>query len=683
MPEPPDLPALSVPEIRAWTGDRNYAKGQPYFRGGALRSLRRMGMTLRAGCQGTAPTPYEVEITLDAGGIAVGTCSCPVGYGGHCKHAAALLMAWLQDPEVFEEVVDVAAVLPTLDREQLARVVSQVYARFPQVKVWLDLELTRQAGPPAPQTVAALAALTDERDPKRVVGDVSKALDDARTYHQEAGVLPRGVADVLAAARAATAQGDHARAATLSLAVIEGASDALRRALEDVEDGPEEYGNGYYPYSNYYDEEGGYLDMMEAGRIPILALDEAATSLGACLEHLSDPTQRAAALDAFYALETLGVESYVLENASFPETAYSTLTERTTPDERRGLVERFLADRPKSDWYRREYDALHRALLLALAHGVADDDDYLALCRELGATEPMLDELLRLGRVDEAVAELRALPTPLPFEAVFTRHGLSDRFYLAVRELPDAAGNPLLVRWLRDQAEARGDLEMALLLARRAYDATQAIENYRALRAIAKKLNRWDVLRDAIFRRVRQSGDWAALTELQLEEGEIDDALETVERVSDRADPQYSAALTLRLKVAAAAEAARPEAAIALYTAAAESYVGVRTRQYYGRAAELLTRVRDLYRAHDQGDAWQALIKRFREDYRRLSALQDELAQAKLFAPEPVRTPTHTPPESIPLSLAPQPAAPDHSQQPQPPEPRIHIVQAPGGPYTG
>ena len=101
-----DPPQLTESDIRRWIGERSFERGLGYFRRGHILDPRRQGDTLKARCLGSRPTPYYVEITLGQGGIVVGTCSCPVGGGGHCKHAAALLLTWLHQPDTFLEVED-------------------------------------------------------------------------------------------------------------------------------------------------------------------------------------------------------------------------------------------------------------------------------------------------------------------------------------------------------------------------------------------------------------------------------------------------------------------------------------------------------------------------------------------------------------------------------------------------
>ena len=62
------------------------------------------GNTLKAWCQGSRPQPYRLWATYSAAGIEEAHCSCPVGLGGRCKHVAALLLTWSDQPDSFREV---------------------------------------------------------------------------------------------------------------------------------------------------------------------------------------------------------------------------------------------------------------------------------------------------------------------------------------------------------------------------------------------------------------------------------------------------------------------------------------------------------------------------------------------------------------------------------------------------
>lgn len=58
-----ELPALAVPDVLAWCGERSLQLGRQYARDGAVVRQRRHDLTLKSRCQGTAPQPYAVEVT--------------------------------------------------------------------------------------------------------------------------------------------------------------------------------------------------------------------------------------------------------------------------------------------------------------------------------------------------------------------------------------------------------------------------------------------------------------------------------------------------------------------------------------------------------------------------------------------------------------------------------------------
>src|SRR4029078_8348309 len=82
--------SLTRQAVRDWVGDHEIAKGRPYAES-AVSGTVRVGDTLKASVQGTRDRPYKVRLTRRNGRVAGGDCSCPVGDGGWCKHAAAVL----------------------------------------------------------------------------------------------------------------------------------------------------------------------------------------------------------------------------------------------------------------------------------------------------------------------------------------------------------------------------------------------------------------------------------------------------------------------------------------------------------------------------------------------------------------------------------------------------------------
>lgn len=86
-------------DVERWLGAAEVRKGQHYV--GVVRSLDVQAQSLSAWVQGTAPSPYRVNIRfssdLTGASLISAHCSCPVG--GDCKHTAAVLLAGIDSRE--------------------------------------------------------------------------------------------------------------------------------------------------------------------------------------------------------------------------------------------------------------------------------------------------------------------------------------------------------------------------------------------------------------------------------------------------------------------------------------------------------------------------------------------------------------------------------------------------------
>ena len=114
------VPAISEIDVQNWVGTKSYQKGYRYYEDEAILNPRLRGQSLIAECQGSLPTPYRVEIRLGPEGILWGGCTCPAGEGGHCKHAAALLLTWLHEPDGFVEVPELDKLLDNRSKDELS-----------------------------------------------------------------------------------------------------------------------------------------------------------------------------------------------------------------------------------------------------------------------------------------------------------------------------------------------------------------------------------------------------------------------------------------------------------------------------------------------------------------------------------------------------------------------------------
>jgi uncharacterized Zn finger protein len=84
--------SLTPAQLRVRAGETYFARGEAYFRAGAVRSLNVGPEGADAAVQGTRR--YRVRLSMEDGELDF-TCSCPLGRDDEfCKHAVAVGLAW-------------------------------------------------------------------------------------------------------------------------------------------------------------------------------------------------------------------------------------------------------------------------------------------------------------------------------------------------------------------------------------------------------------------------------------------------------------------------------------------------------------------------------------------------------------------------------------------------------------
>ena len=622
----PEFPPLGMPDIRVWAGDRSFELGRRYFRNGSVSRPRRQDhdRTLKARVQGTAPRPYRVEVSLNDQGIAAGACSCPVGAGGHCKHAAALLIAWLEQPETFAAMEDLASVLARLESDQLRALLTRIARRHPDVEDQIERELIVLQAPAsdAPVDVATLrqqivAVLESGGYGARDGYDRYERYDRYDDAWGEDGGEEDGAAlademqPILLRAQAYLDHGDVANAALVY--------ETVARTLLGT-------------YS--LDEDWGYSLAGDVGEI----VRECVVGLENCLTATSDPAPRAPMLRALFDLYR---DNYA--SMEWAADAPEIILLHATPEERKvvaGLVRAALAKgKDTADVY-----ALRRygPFLLDLEADTLDDDSYVRLCRQTGQLARAVTRLLERRRVDAAVAEVADAPDEelLPLADLLRAGGYSDRAEHIVRTRERRSRDAHMTLWLRDRAREAGELDEALALTEKLFWRAPSAALYAELRGLAEPLGTWEKLRQGVLAHLTSDGHHALVTALHVDEGQVDEALAALARVNA---PSVTAGggwggwgaaaydgFSLRVRVARAAEATRPAEAIALYREEVDALIAAQGRERYATAAEYLARVRDLYARQGQQAEWQRLIASLRDQHKRLRALRDELSKAGL-----------------------------------------------------
>ena len=580
------FPAVNEEAMSAWVGLRNFQLGRSYFEDGAILEPRLQGNTLKAWCQGSMYQPYRVWVAYSAKGIEEAHCSCPVGGGGRCKHVGALLAAWLDQPDAFRAVEDLDASLGQLGKPELIALIQQMLQVQPNLETLVEAALP--GGGRGRTTI----------DPDRYRRQIASAFRRVGDNRNAARLVTADIDTVMNTGDEFLDVSDCANAGIVYQAVLEGLMEH---------------------YDMMLDNEDYLWDTM----------NQCVDGLGNCLAAADgDVAVRERSLQALFGMFRFNLD---IGGYGLGEAAEDFMLELATDEEKNTIVgwvrSAMLAATGKYDDYaRREFG---RFLLdLTTETDSLADDAFLEICRKSGRVDDLVDRLLTLERLAEALAEAdRAGDSDLPALAeIFRTHGYDRRFELLVVKRIETTRVDGLVEWLQARYEERGELAEALVLAQRLLDQRPDLDRYRRVRELSRRLGGWHASRSELLAQWAAARQYGLLADIFLEEGEIDRALKLV-----RQQRQVFAHGGDRLmRVAQAAAEKRPQAAIEIYRDHAERLVEARGRDNYQQACTYLTKVRDLYQQMSQEPVWADFMAGFRERHLRLPALQEELGNAGL-----------------------------------------------------
>ena len=155
-------------DIRAGTISQSFARGQDYFRSGAVSEIARRGNLLTAQAEGSDYSPYQIAvILLDDGSIGSATCTCPYDWGGHCKHIVAVLLTALHSDDEITVKPELETLLAGLTDTQLRRIIRVVAedkpafaAAIEQEVKWLKMEPAASAASATPVVHSIVVDIT-------------------------------------------------------------------------------------------------------------------------------------------------------------------------------------------------------------------------------------------------------------------------------------------------------------------------------------------------------------------------------------------------------------------------------------------------------------------------------------------------------------------------------------------
>ena len=578
------FPAVNEGVISDWVGPRSFQRGRSYFEEGAILDPRLQGNTLKAWCQGSMLHPYRLWVACNAEGIEEADCSCPVGGGGRCKHIGALLLAWLEHPDTFRVAEELDTGLEQRSKLELIALIKQMLQVQPDLEALVEAALSagdRSAAPVAPESFRRQVALAF-----RSSGDVWHA-----AQHRVSDI---GIA--LSTGDGFLTMSDHANAGIVYQAVVQG-------MLEHYEMLP---GDDEYLWE---------------------VVNRCVKGLGNCLAAGDgDVAARQQSLQALFALYRFDLD---YGGYGMGEGAEVLILEHATQEERSEIAGWVRAAMPKgNDWRDDHQRRKYGGFLLELEADHLDDDAFLEICRVSGRLAELVDRLLALGRLDEALAEVDGAGDSdlLLLAEIFGIYGHGRRLEPLLASRIATTHIHGLVEWLKGQYEERGELAEALALAKRLLGQHPGLAEYREVRELSRRLGIWQESRSELLAQWATARQYDLLTDVYLEEGEIDQALKLVKQHGRI----YAFAAGQLIRVAQAASETHPQASVEIYREQAERLLKARGRGNYRKACVYLTRMRDLYRGMAREAGWTNFIVGIRERHGRLPALMDELGKAGL-----------------------------------------------------
>jgi uncharacterized Zn finger protein len=582
----PSIPHIQNSDVARWTDEAYFQRGQKYYEQGAIYDQRCEGMRIKSKCSGSQAPFYRQEVLFNSKGIESAECSCPVGEGGHCKHAVALLLTWVNDPDSFQEMEALDAVLDKRSKPELIAIIKQMLEQEPDLESLLELPIIGEENKPI--------------NVKAIRQQAERAFREIDYEWGYAGEIKRDLNPLLKLAAGYLLRDDAENSALIYMTVIESIMDNEDAALGD--------------------EEGELLGVSH----------DCAEGLGECLGKITDSQKRKEILQVLFSVYKW--DTIKIGGVGAADCVPEILTSKTTSDEKIEIAKWTREILPKGNSWSNGYhrEVLGR-LLLDLEADTLDDEAYLKICRQTGRLNDLIERLLKLNRVQEAADAARAAedyPLFLSLD-IFTKHKQADLAEKLVTERlktgRDKDLDERLIEWLSNRREQRGDLVGSFELEERLFWKFPRSDGYEKLRKLAKQLNCWDDIYANIIAEFENKKNFDFLINIYLEEKEVGNALATLEKLPERWGNHE-----LHLEVAQAAKEQHPQEAIRLFTKEAERFINYRDRGNYSQAALCLREIRDIHRQMKDTPSWDKLITDIRKRYKRLPALQDELNQLKL-----------------------------------------------------
>lgn len=586
------LPSLTEDRIRKRATPQSWERGLDYFHGDAVLSAIWRDGLLIAEVQGSQYEPYRVVVEFGPDGEIVDTeCTCPYDWGGDCKHIIATLLYLVRRPQEVEQRPSLSDLLSGLSREQLVELVQNLARIHPEVVEDVE-DFVRAPTPPAVAPGAPSPTAPTLPPPvdlavlqRQIRADLRARERELREmyyedYYEEDIALGEALYPAMEHVRALLDAGD----ARSALAVLEAATVAW------IE------GCGRLDPDLLEDWEGDWdEDLREFGRLwaeALLLADLTPQERARWEERLEDWANTMPGGSALEIAVTAAAQGW--DYPPLVAVFQGHITEKGAWEDE---VPEFADDLA--------------VIRLSILERQGRFEEYLNLAEAEGQFLLYLQMLVRLGRSDQAFAEAweyLSEPTEiLTVAQTLAEHGQTElALNLAAHGLTQksAQGRAALASWLRDQAQAQGQTELALQAAWQALRDDTCPENYRWLQEHLGK--EWPSRRAEALQIVASSDDFQGAVEIYLAEQMYREAMALADRYPWRVDVD---------SVIEAVKAEFPDWAFRQCGRRAEEIMDAGKAGQYDEAVRWLRRGRDILLAAGRKAEWDAYLQSLLEKH--------------------------------------------------------------------
>ncbi|MEO0376406.1 MAG: SWIM zinc finger family protein [Cyanobacteria bacterium P01_A01_bin.17] len=569
------LPNITISSLKDAATDKSFARGESYFRSGAVRGLTLRQQTLYAEVEGNEPQPYRVTVALDGAGVTEARCSCPYSFGGWCKHIVATLLVCVHQPETVEERPPLSQLLEQLSLFQAKELIQSLVSDTPALLESVDFYVSTLAQTSEATSQKASPKRRTKVDPapyQRRVREIFREAVSGWEYGQDDDNIAYDMSDLMQEAIAFAQQGDSDSALLLLKAITE-ASVQYWYIVEDfVGMSPDEFD----------------IDFDTAWAEVLLSTELSEDEVLAWQEEIE------------VWQDSLGSFAMALE-ALRQGWDYPPLL-RVFRGE---ITEKGAWSGEAPDWA----DDFSQ-IRLSILDRQERYEDYLHLAEAEGQTQAYLTMLGRLGRVDQAMTAAQEQITTLQqakalAETLRSQERFQEALQIAIQglRLEDDSNRYLIAEfalWTRSLAEGLGDLAAALKASLAGFKAKPSLKEYQKIQALSG--GDWPDVRAQLLDQLRKMDLWHeadAQIDILLHENLVDDA---VKKVSRSRLGGYKDGLTLR--VMDAAISSHSQWIIDSAVPRAETIMDEGRSKDYGIAIKWLKRAKAAYSVLGLEDDW-------------------------------------------------------------------------------